>query len=112
VLAIPRPATVLITVQTREVKVCAIWSAESRDAEGLPRRDQGSVSYSAAIETAASRDTDSQVAEFTQRVEREAERRGFSQARRQVALPGSGKSSRNSFRKPCKSWIVIIRKST
>jgi hypothetical protein len=74
------------SAQTREVKVCAIWSAESRDAEGRPCRDEGSVSYSAAIETAASRDTDFQVAEFTRRVEREAERRGFSQARRQVAL--------------------------
>jgi len=73
------------SAQTREVKVCAIWSAESRDAEGLPRRDEGSVSYSAAIETAASRDTDSQ-AEFTQRVEREAKRRGFTQAPRQVVI--------------------------
>jgi hypothetical protein len=74
------------SAQTREVKVCAIWSAESRDAEGLPRRDEGSVSYSAAIETAASRDTDPQAAEFTQRVEREAKRRGFSQVPRQVLL--------------------------
>ena len=46
------------SAQTREVKVCVIWSAESRDAEGLPRRDEGSVSYSAAIESAATRDTD------------------------------------------------------
>jgi hypothetical protein len=74
------------SAQTREVKVCAIWSAESRDAEGLPRRDEGSVSYSAAIETAASRDTDLQRAEFTQRVEREAQRRGFSQVLRQVVI--------------------------
>jgi hypothetical protein len=74
------------SAQTREVKVCAIWSAESRDAEGLPRRDEGSVSYSAAIETAARRDTDSQPAEFTQRVEREAQRRGFTQATRQVVI--------------------------
>ena len=74
------------SAQTREVKVCALWSAESRDAEGLPRRDEGSVSYSAAIETAACRDTASQVAEFTQRVEREAMRRGFGQASRQVVI--------------------------
>ena len=40
------------SAQTREVKVCAIWSAEVHDAEGRPRRDAGSVSYSAAIETA------------------------------------------------------------
>jgi Uncharacterised protein family (UPF0236) len=74
------------SAQTREVKLCAIWSAESRDAEGLPRRDEGSVSYSAAIETAATRDTDSQPAEFIQRVEREAKRRGFTQAPRQVVI--------------------------
>jgi hypothetical protein len=74
------------SAQTREVKVCAIWSAEARDAEGLPRRDEGSVSYSAAIETAASRDTDPQAAEFTKRVEREAKRRGFTQAPRQVVI--------------------------
>ena len=74
------------SAQTREVKICAIWSAESRDAEGLPRRDEGSVSNSAAIETAAHRDTDSQAAEFTQRVEREAKRRGFTQAPRQVVI--------------------------
>lgn len=74
------------SARTREVKVCAIWSAESRDAEGLPRRDEGSVSYSAAIETAARRDTDPQAAEFTQRVEREAKRRGFSPAPRPVVI--------------------------
>jgi len=74
------------SAQSREVKVCAIWSAESRDAQGLPRRDEGSVSYSAAIETAASRDTDSQAAEFTQRVEREAKRRGFTEASLQVVI--------------------------
>ena len=74
------------SAQTREVKVCVLWSAESRDAEGLPRRDEGSVSYSAAIESAAARDTDLQGAEFTQRVEREAKRRGFTQASRQVVL--------------------------
>ena len=74
------------SAQTREVKVCALWSAEARDAEGLPRRDEGSVSYSAAIETAASRDTDPQRAEFAQRVEREAQRRGFEQVARQVVI--------------------------
>ncbi len=79
------------SAHTREVKVCAIWSAESRDAEGLPRRDEGSVSYSAAVETAASRDTDLQRAEFVQRVEREAKRRGFSEAPRQVVV-GDGAS--------------------
>ena len=39
--------------KTREVKLCTVWSAEGRDEEGTPVRDEGSVSYSAAIESAA-----------------------------------------------------------
>lgn len=49
-------------------------------------RDRNSVTYSAAIETAATLDTDLTVAPFWRRVEREARRRGFDQARRQVIL--------------------------
>ena len=37
------------TAKTREVKLCAIWSAEGRDANGMAVRDPGSVSYNAAI---------------------------------------------------------------
>jgi len=74
------------TAKTREVKLCTVWSAEARDAAGRPVRDPGSVSYSAALESAASRDTDAQPSEFAARVVREATRRGFSQARRGVVL--------------------------
>ena len=74
------------SAQTREVKLCTIWSAEGRDAEGLPVRDPGSVTYSAAIESAATSDTDSRLAEFTQRVQREATRRRFEKAPRTVVL--------------------------
>jgi hypothetical protein len=49
-------------------------------------RDKGSVSYSAAIESAATRDTDEVPSEFAQRAEREARRRGFDQAQRRVVL--------------------------
>jgi rubrerythrin len=35
-------------------------------------RDEGSVTYSAAIESAASRDTDQTLSEFAERVDREA----------------------------------------
>jgi len=38
--------------KAREAKLCTIWSAESCDAQGVPLRDEGSVSYSAAIESA------------------------------------------------------------
>lgn len=72
--------------KTREVKLCTVWSAESRDAEGKPVRDEGSVSYSAAIESAAMRDTENQPSDFAQRVRREARRRGFEQAARQVVI--------------------------
>jgi len=72
--------------KTREVKLVTVWSAEGRDKEGIPVRDKGSVSYSAAIESAATRDTDEVPSEFAQRAEREARRRGFDQAQRRVVL--------------------------
>jgi hypothetical protein len=72
--------------KTREVKLCTVWSAEGRDAEGVPVRDAGSVSYSAAIESAAARDTDATGSAYAQRVEREACRRGFDRAGRQAVL--------------------------
>jgi len=74
------------TAKTREVKLVTVWSAEGRDKEGRAVRDKGSISYSAAIESAATRDTDKYPAEFVQRVVREATRRGFDQAGRQVVL--------------------------
>jgi hypothetical protein len=72
--------------KTREVKLCTVWSAEGRDEEGVPVRDPGSVSYSAAIESAATRDTEATGSPFAQRVEREARRRGFDRAPRQAVL--------------------------
>lgn len=72
--------------KTREVKLCTVWSAQARDAQDHPVRDEGSVSYTAAIESAATADTDDAPAAFTQRVRREASRRRFSQAGRMVVL--------------------------
>ena len=72
--------------KTREVKLVTIWSAEGRDKEGTPVRDAGSISYSAAIESAAQKDTDATPSEFAARVEREATRRGFDRAARQAVL--------------------------
>jgi hypothetical protein len=74
------------SAKTREVKLCAVWSAESRDAEGQPVRDEGSVTYSAAIESAVSAGTHPQASDFTQRVGREARRRRFEQVARRVVL--------------------------
>ncbi len=74
------------SAKTREVKLVTVWTAETRTADGLPERDPGSVSYSAAVESAASRDTDPQPAAFPQRAHREAQRRGFVTAARQVVI--------------------------
>jgi hypothetical protein len=74
------------TAKTREVKLCMMWSAEGRDEEGTPVRDAGSVTYSAAIESAAQKDTDETPSEFASRTQREATRRGFERAQRRVVL--------------------------
>ena len=68
------------SAKTREVKLVTVWTAETRDKEGRPVRDPGSVSYNAAVESAASRDTDPLPSAFAQRVYREAQRRGFDRA--------------------------------
>lgn len=73
--------------KTREVKLVTVWTAEGRDADGHPCRDAGSVSYSAAIGSAATPDTSHPLSSpFAQRVDREARRRGFAHAARRVVL--------------------------
>ncbi len=72
--------------KTREVTLRVVWSAEGRDDEGAPVRDPDSVTYSAAIERAAQRDTDEAPSPFATRVARETARRGFAQAARRAVL--------------------------
>jgi hypothetical protein len=79
------------SAKTREVKLVTVWSAEGRDEEGTPVRDEGSISYSAAIESAAQKDTDKVPSEFAARVEREATRRGFDRAARRAVLGDGAK---------------------
>lgn len=74
------------SAKTREVKLCTVWSAESFQADGTPCRDEGSVSYSAALESASTADTAQEPSAFAQRVWREAQRRRFTQATRRVVL--------------------------
>ena len=74
------------SAKTREVKLVTVWSAEGRDKKGKPVRDKGSITYSAAIESAATRDTDEHPAEFVQRVVREANRRGFDRVSRRAVM--------------------------
>jgi hypothetical protein len=66
------------SAKTREAKVITMWTAESRD--------PGSVTYSAAIESAATSDASPHRSEFAERVLREATRRGFTEAARSVVL--------------------------
>ena len=74
------------SAKTREVKLATLWTAEGRDKAGRPVRDRGSVSYNAAVESAASRDTDPLPSAFAQRAYREAQRRGFDTAARWVVI--------------------------
>jgi len=74
------------SAKTREAKVVTVWTAESRDQEGKPVRDPGSITYSAAIESAATLDTSPQRSDLAERVLREATRRGFTEAPRCVVL--------------------------
>jgi hypothetical protein len=74
------------SAKTREAKLVTLWTAESRDEEGKPVRDPGSITYSAAIESAAASDTSLERSDFAERVLREATRRGFTEAPRCVVL--------------------------
>jgi hypothetical protein len=72
--------------KTREVKLCTVWSAESLDTDGTPIRDEGSITYSAAIESARIPDIAKERSAFAQRVWRESQRRRFPQAERMATL--------------------------
>jgi len=74
------------SAKTREAKVVTVWTAESRDEDGKPVRDPGSITYSAAIESAAALDTSPKRSDLAERVLREATRRGFTEAPRYVVL--------------------------
>jgi hypothetical protein len=96
------------TSKTREGKLCTIWSAEGRDEAGTPVRDAGSVTYSAAIERAAQRDTDEQPSAFAARVEREATRRGFDRAARRVVLGDGAPWIWNLATEHCSDAVQIV----
>ncbi|MDE0102856.1 MAG: ISKra4 family transposase, partial [Bryobacterales bacterium] len=79
------------SARTREAKLVVIWTAEQRDDDGRAVCDAGSATYSAAIDSAACRDTDPEQSAFARRVWREAERRGFPRAERRVILGDGAK---------------------
>ena len=74
------------SAKTREAKLAVVWSADTTDKKGHPVRDPGSTTYNAAIETIATRDTETEPAPFAKRIRREAQRRGFATAPRRVVL--------------------------
>jgi hypothetical protein len=74
------------SAKTREVKLVTIWTAEQINEKGIPVRDAESITYSAAIESAAQSDTEETASAFAQRVCREARRRNFDKVPHQVIL--------------------------
>ena len=74
------------SAKTREVKLAVTFSADSRDKNGKPARDEGSVTYNAATLNAATGDLNKNISDFACRVERETQRRGFDKAKRQVII--------------------------
>ena len=95
--------------KTREAKVATFHTAEGRDkSTGLPRRDEGSVRVSAAIESAASRDADPQPSPFGQRVWRGAKRFGFANATRRVAIGDGAKWIWNTVGEQLPGCIEIV----
>ncbi|MDE0104254.1 MAG: ISKra4 family transposase, partial [Bryobacterales bacterium] len=79
------------SARTREAKLIVIWTAEQLDDDGHAVCDAGSATYSAAIDSAACRDTDPEQSAFARRVWREAERRGFPRAECRVILGDGAK---------------------
>ena len=101
------------SAKTREAKVVTVWTAESRDEEGKPVRDPGSITYSAAIESAAVPDTSPTRSDLAERALREATRRGFTEAPR-CAVLGDGsldlEHGQELFPKPFRSSIATTPK--
>ena len=73
--------------KTREAKVAVFHTADRRNPKtGLPERDAGSARYTAAIDSARSKDADPKPSPFAERLWRAAERFGFAAAKRQVVI--------------------------
>ena len=94
--------------QTRESKLVTVWTAESRSKEDRPLRDEGSVRDSAAIESAASRDTDTAVSPFAQRVRRLVARCSYAEAERRVVLGDGALWIWNLAPSECPGAIQIV----
>ena len=96
------------SARTRESKLVTYWTAERRNAAGRPERDPGSVRVSAAIESAASRDTDPEVPPFGLRLRRMAERCSYADAPRRVVLGDGAAWIWNLTSRECPGAIQIV----
>jgi hypothetical protein len=100
------------SAKPREVKLGTIWSAEPFEEQGIPVRGEGSVTYHAALESAAARDTAVERSPFAQRAWREASRRRFCQA---ASDGGAGRRgcwvwnvASDQFLKPSRWWTAFM----
>ena len=96
------------SAKTREAKLVSIRSADGRDRDGTPVRTPASVSYNAAIESAATPDTEEELSGFANRIEREATRRGFDAAERRVIIGDGARWIWNIADEPFPGAIGII----
>ena len=98
------------SAKTREVKTVTIWTAERLNAAGRPARDPGSVTYSAAIESAAVGRCHPAGAPsaFDQRVRREADRRGYPAADRRIVIGDGARWIWRVAREQCPGAIEIV----
>jgi hypothetical protein len=101
------------SAKTREAKLVTIWTAESRDAEGRPVRDPGSVTYSAAIESAYTPDTSrTSRRAYSARPAAAVSRKLSVRSYWAMVQLGSGTRLRNSSRKPLRFSTAFMPKST
>ncbi len=97
------------SAKTREMKVAAAWQcADQLDEHGHAKIDTGSATYTAAIESARTADLDPQPAPFVQRIKREARRRGFYDAERQVVIGDGAPWIWNAFAELFPAAIRIL----
>ena len=103
------------SAKTREVKLCTVCGAEARDEEGARVRDLGSVTSSAALESAASRDTDDRPSDFAARVpgRRRAGALPWPRAAWSWAMGpcGSGTSPMSTSPAPSRAWTASMPES-
>ena len=104
------------SARTREAKLCTVWSAERRDAQGRPQRDPHSVTYTAAIESAATLEYGPPAfgvreSESSAKANDAVLGKRHGKSSRETERGGSGISPASSSRRRCRLSIVFTPKS-